>query len=71
MLKGIGRLAIAGGVVAIGAALAVPFAPSASALAPRDAKGLGKDVDWINSPALDQFEDLKGQVIFVDLWGIN
>ena len=72
MLKGLGRIALTGGVLALGTALAVPaFAPSAHAVEEKMAKGLGKDVDWINAPVMDQFAQLRGRVIFIDLWGIN
>ena len=72
MLKGIGRTALAGGVLALGTAVAVPvFAPDAMALEEKQAKGLGKNVEWINAPDLDQFESLRGRVIFIDLWGIK
>lgn len=72
MHMGLGRLAATGGVVALGVVMAAAgFAPSAAALEGQDAKGLGKDVDWINGPPIDQFEKLRGRVILVDLWGIN
>ena len=72
MLKGLGRFALTGSVLALGTALAVPaFAPTANAVEEKMAKGLGKDIDWINGPVIDQFEQLRGRVIFIDLWGIN
>lgn len=72
MQMGVARLAATGGILALGAVMAAAgFAPSAAALEGQEAKGLGKDVDWINGPAVDQFEKLRGRVILVDLWGIN
>ncbi len=73
MLKGFGRLALAGGVLAIGTAAMLPLmADNASAVGEREAKKLlGKDIEWINGPDQDQAPDLKGRVILIDLWGIN
>lgn len=73
MLKGLGRVAIAGGLLAIGTAALLPLmADNASAVEEREAKQLlGKDIEWINGPDQDQAADLKGRVILIDLWGIN
>lgn len=73
MLNGLGRVALAGGLLAIGTATALPLmADNAQALEEREPKHLlGKDIEWINAPDQDQPEDLKGRVIFIDLWGIN
>lgn len=35
------------------------------------ASGLGKNCEWINAPVQDQLDELKGRVVFIDLWGIN
>lgn len=73
MLKGLGRVAIAGGLLALGTAATLPFlADSASALEEREPQHLlGKDIEWINGPDQDQPEELKGRVVLIDLWGIN
>jgi len=70
MLKGLGTAAMVGGLLAIGA---VAFMPAdAQAVGERECKHLlGKDIEWINAPDQDQPADLKGRVVFIDLWGIN
>jgi hypothetical protein len=68
----LGRLAGVAGLVAVGATMAIgALSPKAAAFEDQVAKGLGKGVEWINGPAIDDFEKLRGRVIFVDLWGIN
>ena len=67
---GLSRVTALGGVAALAAVLAAPSARPAHALEGDVAKGLGK-ADWINGPVLEKFEDLRGQVIFVELWGLN
>lgn len=73
MLKGLGRVALTGGLLALGTVAALPFlADDASALEEREPKHLlGQDIEWINGPDQDQAADLKGRVILIDLWGIN
>jgi len=71
MEMGLGRVAVTGGVLALGAVLAAGFSPTVAAPEGETAKGLGKDADWINGPPVTDFEKLRGRVIFVDLWGIN
>jgi hypothetical protein len=73
MLKGFGRVALAGGLLAIGVAAALPLmADNAQALEERAPKYLlGEDIEWINAPDQDQPADLKGRVVLIDLWGIN
>ena len=57
----------AGGLAALAVTLAVPAIGQESRVAP----GLGKQIEWLNGPVTDQFGDLKGRVIFIDLWGVN
>ncbi len=57
-----GVVAAAAAALAAGAVLAAPG---------EEAPGIGKDIQWINAPFADQIPDLKGRVVFIDLWGIN
>ena len=71
MQIGIARATAMGGALALGAVLAAPATTPAHADGGEKAKGLGEKVDWINGPTLDKFEDLRGRVILIELWGIN
>lgn len=58
---------LAGGLLGLAAVVALPALADDGSAAP----GLGKNCDWINAPVQDQLEELKGRVVFIDLWGIN
>ncbi|MCI0342787.1 MAG: hypothetical protein L0216_16875 [Planctomycetales bacterium] len=60
------------GTLGVGAALVASVAAGVVIAAPgEEAPGIGKDIQWINAPFADQLPDLKGRVVFIELWGIN
>lgn len=67
MLRNRMWMVTAGGLAAVAVTLAVPAIGQEARVAP----GLGKTIEWLNGPVADQFADLKGRVIFIDLWGVN